>query len=57
MEKGVLIKENNVKIVVDKTNCTSNGNLKIEKKADSFCTVKEDEWRFMLPDEHSGDNN
>lgn len=57
MEKGVLIIENNVKILVDDKSCTASGKIIVEESAVDYQTIKDSEWRNLETDEHSGDNN
>ncbi len=57
MEKGVIIGENSVKIVVSESLGTISGKFIIVEKSDKFKKVSDDEWRIVESDEYSGNNN
>ena len=57
MQKGVIITENNVKIVVSETLGTMSGKITILEKANQFQKIEDDEWRIMETNEYSGNNN
>ena len=57
IEKGVLITENNVKILIADNYCISSGKLIVEETIMDYRLVEDDEWRIADTDELSGDNN
>lgn len=55
-EAGVEIKENNVKIYMDKKDCVSLGTLTVLEPVNETKKIKETEWRISKTDEHSGND-
>jgi similar to stage IV sporulation protein len=57
IENDVLIRENSVKITIEKNKCITSGRILVEEPAWRYKTILEDEWRIEPADEHNGDNN
>lgn len=56
-QKGVIIGENHVKIVIGEALGTISGKFVIFEKADKLQSISEDEWRMEKVNEYSGDSN
>lgn len=56
-EKGVVIKNSDVKVRMDKKTCVSAGNLLVEEPVHETQKINETEWRITETDEHSGNNS
>lgn len=55
-EAGVSIKQNNVKLKMDKKNCISQGTLTVLEPVNETKKINEAEWRISETDEHSGND-
>jgi len=55
-EKGVVIKNNNVKVHIDKKKCVASGTLLVQEPVNETRKINEAEWRITETDEHSGND-
>lgn len=57
IEKGVIIKQNNVKIKKIGKKLSAQGTLLVEEPVTSYRKILDSEWRNTQDDEHSGEDN
>jgi len=54
IENGVLITENNVKIVIDKNSCTAKGKIVVLESVKEYKSIDDSEWEIIDTDESNG---